>query len=270
MLNIIIFSKDRACQLELLLRSMKFYFKEFYEYKINVLYTYSDDIFKKGYDKLFTIHNDSNINYVKETQNFKNHVLLLLNLENPYSIFFVDDIVFKNHFTINCKQFKLFTLNDEILTLSLRLHPHLTYCYPAKIRMTQPIFDSNLLFKWVGQHGDYGYPMSLDGHFFRTGDFIALTKALSFNNPNSYESSLAAYPFNRLKMMCFEDSIILNNPLNKVQNFNNNYHGNISASFLNEKFLDDYIIDFENFKEFKNYSCHQEIEIKLIKKSNEE
>lgn len=29
MLNIIIFSKDRACQLELLIRSMKFYFKEF-------------------------------------------------------------------------------------------------------------------------------------------------------------------------------------------------------------------------------------------------
>ena len=95
-INIIVFSKDRACQLELFLRSMKFYFKEFDQHIINVLYTYSNDKFKSGYDKLFTIHNDSNINYIKETQNFKNHILFLLDQDKAYTIFFVDDIVFKN------------------------------------------------------------------------------------------------------------------------------------------------------------------------------
>ena len=63
-INIIGFSKDRPAQLELFIRSMKFYFREFYEYKINILYTYSDDRFKEGYDKLFKIHADSNINYI--------------------------------------------------------------------------------------------------------------------------------------------------------------------------------------------------------------
>jgi len=264
MLNIIVFSKDRASQLELFLRSMKFYFKEFYDYKINVLYTYSNDKYKDGYDKLFSIHNDSNINYIREIQDFKRHVVLLLDQNNPYTIFFVDDIVFKNYFTLDSKQFKLFTLNDDILTLSLRLHPYLTYCYAARIRMTPPNFDSNLLFKWYGAQGDYSYPMSLDGHFFRTKEITAITKVLTFNNPNSYESILASYPLKRPKMICFEESVIVNNPINKVQNWNNNVHGNVSAEFLNDKFLEGYIIDFEDFKGLKNISCHQEIEIKLI------
>lgn len=265
MINIIVFSKDRACQLELFLRSMKFYFKEFNECKINILYTYSDFKFKEGYEKLSKIHNEENIKYIKESQNFKNDVLLLLNPDNLYTVFFVDDIVFKNTFTLDCKQFKLFTLNDDILTLSLRLHPYLTYCYPARVRMSPPNFDSNLLFKWYGQQGDYGYPMSLDGHFFRTKDVAALTRALNFNNPNSYESTLSVYPLNRLKMICFEESVIVNNPMNKVQNFNNNVHGNITSNFLNDRFLEGEIIDLENFKEIKNISCHQEIEIQLIK-----
>lgn len=265
MLNIIVFSKDRPSQLDLFLRSMKFYFKEFNQHTINILYTYSSNTFKDGYDKLFTLHKYNNINYIKETEDFKKHVISLLNPNNPYTVFFVDDIVFKNEFTLECKQFKLFTLNDDILTLSLRLHPNLTYCYAARHHMIPPNFDSNCIFKWYGQQGDYGYPMSLDGHFFRTDDIIPIIKVLNFNNPNSFESVLSMYPLNRPKMICFEDSVIINNPINKVQNFNNNVHGDISADYLNDKFLDGYIIDFDDFKGVKNISCHKEMPINLIK-----
>jgi hypothetical protein len=265
MINIILFSKDRPAQLELLLRSMKLYFKEFNQNMINILYTYSNNDFKKGYDKLFTIHNDSNINYIKETDKFKSHVINLLNPENSHSIFFVDDDVFKMPFTLNCKQFKLFTMNDDILTLSLRIHPYLTYCYSLKIRTTAPHFNSDLTFKWYREQGDFGYPMSLDGHFFRTSDILPLTSEIAFNNPNTYESVLAGYTLNRSKIICFENSIIVNNPLNRVQNIFKNVHGNISADFINDKFLDDYVIDLDNFKGILNSSCHQEIDIKFIK-----
>ena len=265
MLNIIIFSKDRACQLELLLRSMKIYFKEFYEYKINILYTFSNEKYREGYKKVFEIHDDPNINYIKETKDFKSHVLSLINIDNTYTVFFVDDIVFKNSFSVDCNEFKLFESNADILTLSLRLHPYLNYCYSARIPMKAPKFDSNFCFRWVGESGDYGYPMSLDGHFFRTNEILGLTKLVSFNNPNSYESYLSFYPFKRHNIICFEESIIVNNPINKVQNFNNNFHGKIDANFLNDKFLDGYIIDLENFKGIKNISCHQEIQINLIK-----
>lgn len=264
MINIIVFSKDRACQLELFLRSIKQYFLEFNEYKINILYTFSDSKYEEGYKKVMNIHDDKNIVYIKEYQDFKRHILLLLDPNNPYTVFFVDDIVFKNQFTLKSKQFKLFELNDEILTLSLRLNNYLTYCYAARVRMEPPQFENNNSYRWYGQQGDYGYPMSLDGHFFRTNDILFITRMIQFKNPNSYESILAGYPLNRPKIICFEDSIIINNPINKVQDFNNNHHGNILAEFLNDKFLEGKIIDLEDFKGIKNTSVHQEIDVNFI------
>jgi len=264
-MNIIIFSKDRACQLELFLRSLKKHFKEFKDLKFNILYTFSNAKFKSGYDKLFTIHNDPNLNYIKETKKFKEHVLELIDEKDEYSVFFVDDMIFKNDFTLESKQYRLFTLDNDILTLSLRLHKNLSYCYPARIRMSQPTFNSNMTYRWRGQSGDYGYPMSLDGNFFRTKEILPFFKALPYNNPNSLESQIATYPLNIPKVVCFEESIVLTIPVNKVQNFNQNIHGNISADFLNDKFLDDYVIDLEPFEGFKNISCHQEVEYVYVK-----
>mgnify|MGYP000624765604 CR=1 FL=1 len=48
--------------------------KEFEELNFKVLYTYSNEEFGKGYDKLFSMHNDSNLNYIKETKKFKERI----------------------------------------------------------------------------------------------------------------------------------------------------------------------------------------------------
>lgn len=264
-MNIIIFSKDRASQLDLFIRSIKKYFKEFDDLTFNVLYTYSTDSFRVSYDKLITIHDDTNIKYIKETKPFKEHLLSLIDETIDHTLFFVDDMVFKNDFSLKSLEYKLFSTDDEILSLSLRLHKNLSYCYPARLRMIPPKFDSNSTFRWRGQSGDYGYPMSLDGHFFRTKDIILLFKGLKYNNPNSLESQLASYPINRPKMICFNESSVVTVPVNKVQTFNNNIFGEISAEFLNEKFLNDYLIDLEPFDGVKNISCHQEFKYEYIK-----
>jgi len=264
-MNVIIFSKNRASQLDLFIRSLKKYLVEFKDLTFNILYTYSDDKFKQGYEKLFTIHDESNLNYIKETKKFKEHILDIVDDEKKHIVFFVDDMIFKNEFSLKSKQFKLFTLDDNILTLSLRLHKNLSYCYPARIHQSPPKFCSNNTFRWRGQQGDYGYPMSLDGHFFRTVDMLLFLKVLNYNNPNSLESLLSSYPLNRPMMICFDESKVLTIPANKVQNFNQNVHGNISANFLNEQFLDGYIIDLEPFDGFKNISCHQEMKMEYIK-----
>ena len=64
-INIIIFGRDRGCQLELLIRSMKEFFKEFNECEIKILYTYSNNEYEKGYEKLKIIHTDSNLKFIK-------------------------------------------------------------------------------------------------------------------------------------------------------------------------------------------------------------
>jgi hypothetical protein len=258
-LNCIIFSLNRSCQVELLLRSMKLYFKEFDQQKINILYKCSNLFFKEGYDKL--IEEYPSINFVLEND-FKNDLISLIK-NNKYTIFFVDDIIWKEPFSLNCADFKLFQNNENILTYSLRLHPNLTYCYTANVLMNPT---KSKLFTWYSLPGDYGYPMSLDGHFFRTDDIMNLLINLPYNNPNQLEAMMSMRPLNKPLMLCSEKSIIFNNPCNKVQTNNPNRHGNISAEYLNENFLNDYIIDLEPFKHLNNESCHKEISITLIKK----
>lgn len=245
-MNIIIFSKDRACQLDLLIRSMK---KNWINTNIKVLYTFSDSLYQKGYEQLITKY--PNISFIKE-KNFRSDLLGLVDTQDKWTVFLVDDIVFKNTFSFNNK------LPDDVLCLSLRLHPYLTYCYAANIPM-KPIGKTE--WNWKGLSGDYGYPMSLDGHIFRTEDIYPLLKTLPYKNPNSLETILAVCPINRPKMMCLEKSIIINNPCNKVQTNNPNRFGNISAEFLNEKYLKGYVIDLDPFQGIEMESCHKELPI---------
>jgi len=238
-MNIIIFSKDRGCQLELLLRSMKIHFKEWDKQKISILYTYSNVPFKNGYEITKKLHPE--FNYVLE-KDFKKDLLSLMDKTIELSTFLVDDIIFKEDFSMGDEKIKQIEEDGDVLCLSLRLHPNLTYCYPAKVKMISPYLHSGYVpkhnkFTWYGKTGDFGYPMSLDGSIFRTYDIMVRLEKLNYNNPITLESNLAASPIMRPIMMMFDKSIIVNNPVNKVQTFNQNVHGNISADFINEQYL---------------------------------
>jgi len=256
-MNITIFSKDRACQLELLLRSMKKYFKECNQFRISILYTYSNENFRRGYE--LTKQKHPEFNYIKE-ESFKNNLLSVIDENKKYTTFFVDDNIFKEPFSIEDNEFKLLE-NDSVVCLSLRLHPNLTYCYPAKIQQRKPELIDECILPWVGKEGDFGYPMSVDGHIVRTSDIIDMLRLNGYSNPNSLEGGLAANPIRKPFMVMYQKSIIMNNPVNKVQNFNNNVFGDVSQEFINEQYLDGKIISMSNIDGFENISCHQEIEV---------
>jgi hypothetical protein len=262
MLNIIVFSRDRASQLELFLRSMKKYFKEFFDVQIKILYKFTNDEFEKGYSKTIDIHSNDNIIW-KIDNEFQKDLLSIFDKQQKHSVFFVDDIIFKEPFSLEDEKFKFFDSHGDILCLSLRLHPRLNYCYPARIHMTPPQFN-NGVFLWKGLSGDYGYPMSLDGHIYRTKDIYYYIMGLKYDCPNSLESQMAMQPLFYPKMICYDKSIIVNNPINKVQQWNNNVHGNISAEFINEQLLSGKIIDLFPFEGIENTSCHQELSINFI------
>jgi len=266
-MNIVVFSKDRALQLELFLRSFNKYVINCQDYKINVLYTFSSSDFKKGYDIL--ISDFKNINFIRETS-FKSDLISIISTENLYSVFFVDDDVFKNKIDFYDDQEKIFNKDSYIICRSLRLHIKLKSCYSNRtIYDKLPIFEkvgNSSIFKWVGEIGDYGYPMSLDGHIFNTVDILPLLFK-DYKNPNSLELVLAGNvnSINKSKIVCYNESIIINNPCNKVQTNNPNFHGNENQEKLNNNFLNGHRISLENIDGFENISCHQEIEIKYIK-----
>jgi len=262
-INIIIFSKDRAAQLELFIRSMKEFFKEFNDHQIKILYKSSNYEFEKGYRKVISIHNDSNIQWRQEVQDFQKSLTSIIDFKDKYSVFFVDDNVFKEPFSLEDKQFKIFSERKDILTLSLRLHPRLNYCYPARLKQVSPPMDKDGVFNWFGKPGDFGYALSLDGHIFETRNIKYYFLNLRYNGPNDLESQMAMHPIPIPNMICYDKSKIMNLPLNKVQNYNNNVHGNVTAEFLNQKFLEGKRISLNNIRGFENYSCHQEIDIEL-------
>ena len=260
MFNIIIFSKDRACQLDLLLRSFRDYFRGDMDDNIRVLYTYSDDKYKEGYDILMG-HKYGVPMILEESSNFKRDTEALIMPELPYTLFLVDDDVLKSEFQSDCKEMQIFACDPDILCLSLRLYKGINYCYTIPCDSPAPALSVDNTWEWKGQLGDWGYPMSLDGHIFRTSEILPLIKSLGYSSPNTLEGTLANNPLPQSKMICLDQSVVLNNPCNKVQIDNGNHCGHIPASFLNTMYLRNQYISLNNLRGIQNRAPHQEVEI---------
>lgn len=254
-MNVLVFSKDRACQLDLFLRSVKKFWNS--GQLINIIYTFSNSDFEHGYNNLIYAYKDYNLNFIYET-NFKENILSCI--EDDLIVFFMDDNVFKNPFSNDCKEMKIFKNSDFIACLSLRLNPHMNFCYPKQCTMT-PVCKQT--WKWRLEQYDFNYPMSLDGHVFKTSDIFSLLRDLNYDSPNILESQLAMNPIKKEYMMCFEDNIIFNIPMNRVQKVFMNQSGNISLEFLNTKWLAGQRISLD-VVDRNNRACHEEVELKWL------
>ncbi len=129
MINAIIFSKDRAIQLRLLLDSIKKNADGIFN--INIIYTGDNNEFEQGYEKLISEEIVEGINWVKQSEDFKQDVLNLFDDEYKFTCCFTDDdIIFK---TINEEEIINTIKSDpEIFCFSLRLGKNVTWCYTQK------------------------------------------------------------------------------------------------------------------------------------------
>ena len=254
--EIIIFSKDRALQLEALIRS-------YYHYSINpvrlkILYSASNASFLEGYDKLIKQFSDKSIQFYREQDFKKDLITLIESIKVSKVLFLVDDIVFKKEF--DCEVFT--KIEPKIELLSLRHGKHLNYAYTVQKKQDLPILktysklENTLTWSWENSVQDWAYPLSLDGHLFDTLEMKTLINLLDFKAPNSL--------FKKRRGICYPLSIIVNNPCNKVQVEHDNFHGTTDASFLNSEWLNGKHIDLAPFHEIENASVHQELPLKLI------
>ena len=157
--------------------------------------------------------------------------------------------------------------------MSLRLSPDIKYCYTSNIFSPPPEFDPNLVWNWQKQpkNSDWGYPMSLDGHIFRTSEiYDRIIFNRSFNNPNTLETQLASRPMSSPLMICYSESKIVNIPANKVQNIYSNRHAQMcDLDDLNQQFLNNYRLSLKPILDTKNISVHQEIPLHLFNLSQD-
>ena len=260
----VVFSKDRALQLHALIDSYFRYVKD--PCKLRVLFSASNPSHRKAYETLFAHYRDRDIHIVEE-QDFRKDLLRIIDqVQTSRMIFLVDDIVFKNPVSFESTS----NYSTDAFVLSLRLGDHLRSCYTLQKDQPLPPFkkdvtgDPHLLsWKWEDGALDWNYPLSLDGHIFSTREIRLLTQSIFFSNPNSYERHLQQ--FNPLFLprfgLCYANSVVMNLPVNKVQDENQNISGNVHQDDLLKQWEQGLSIDYEKFAGYRNQSAHEEMEI---------
>lgn len=286
MLTAIIFSKNRACQLDLLLRSIRKNLPIFD--RILILYTYTSDDFKKGYEVLRYKH--YNTIYLLKQTDFKKNTIQLINDSSEMVCFFVDDnIIYRKndtkpkyikHLFINIEDFGCFSFRLGFNTIVQNPYSN----PPRTIQINQPIKQINFtvqdentqhqkcdcsvyVWEWdklphIGNN--FGYGFSVDGHIY-SKDVLLKSLDFDFDNPNAFEGRFDTKNIPGI-MACCSRSSVVNNPLNLVGSSNNaagKFYGH-TLEELNDKFLDGKKISLESISKNNIIGCHQEMKIELI------
>lgn len=203
MIDCLVFSKDRAAQLDLLLRSIQRHAPRLYS-SLAVLYTGSSADYLRGYQVCFVEHPEAK--FVLE-HHFETQVRGWLDIAGPVVSFLVDDDVF------------------------YRDAPDLKGNLPAGF-----VFDGAMSLRG----GDYDYPFSVDGNIYRRKDVNWILKGLRFRNPTELEAHAHnvrhRLPFSNVSLYDHPPCLV-GVPANRVSVSSGMPHMGVDPRMLNERYL---------------------------------
>lgn len=261
MITIIVWSLDRPCQLELLLRSM--YDKFHVDKRVVVQYRATTQTAEEGFQRVQQLY--SQTEFKKETD-FKTTLSDTLDtVTTQYIVFFTDDDVF-----LQDTEFIKFTPDEDVSAYSLRMNPDIDRCYPAnnkKIKAPELSYnDIHMRWNWKeaeDQHCCWGYPMAVNSHIYRCKDIIPLIKTGKYHHPNSLECWLNRnrwhdkpyiISFTETKVYCVQNNFVQGPRQNEKH---------VCHHWLNEQFLKGRRISTKNIYGLKPKACHGTIDYKL-------
>lgn len=234
MINILIFSKDNSCQLEMLLRSVKTYFYEWKILRFTVLYSYSNKEYKKGYDKLIQYHPE--FVYMEEVPGrFKRQVLDIIDPRHQASIFFRDNAVFKDYLFLKSEPIRELLKNDNIACVSLRLSPRIRFNFPEDAPISSPRMSSEHLWFWRNLSIPWGELGILNSDVLRTKDILPVLTDSEYHDLESF-SKIDLKLFNKPYMACYDQSKIVSIlPRHTDDHSLEQFREYLNESFLNLK-----------------------------------
>jgi len=270
---LLIFSRNRGAQLDLLLRSIEFYSKDVFEPVI--LYRY-DKIFEGGLDKV-----RSKFPHYKwvEENNFRQQTLSHLEAPNRTVSCMTDDTVFRRHFAATDKE--VAELLDEANIFSLLLRCGLNtirQCHYTN-EMQQPldiqqVYQTEHLqmasydFRQHRWETDWGRPVSLDGSISLVCQLRNILEEVPWTNPreldnvNSYRDKIKG-----MTGLCEESFVVtqsVNQSFSGPRADNWGHFVQHSLEDLEQKYLDGYVIEMNQEKFLVNTS-HVEMSFNFIK-----
>src|SRR6266511_1190763 len=249
----VVFSRDRALQLDAFLQSVRLYAPGLFG-DLAVIYRATAAPFADGYRAL--VREWPDVTWREETA-FGSDVTQSLG-DRPFVVFHTDaDLYFA--------RVASFYVADEVACFSFRLGLNTTYCYPLDFdEQVTPEREERDWIAWRWREhgrGAFGYPLALNGHVFAFEDVRRWVQQSEFSNPNELEVSLQAFLHELPPLMAsFRESRIVNVPANRVnESFANRNAGMHDIRELNERFLRGERIDLGAMDFSAIRGCHQEI-----------
>lgn len=262
-LTCVVFSKDRALQLHTLLDT---YFSHVASpVPVHVVFGASTPDHARAYEEVATLCANAPVpvHFHPDGGSFKAALLAVLALISTTSVFFlVDDIIF-----IRPVDLELVAAVDPTrVVLSLRHSPHLRRSYTANMDQPPPAFApsalsaSLLAFRWFEQGNEWSDPWSVDGHVLCTAEVRVIARISQFKAPNSFEIALKTFneDVKGRAGACFQESVILNLPVNRVQSEVANLSGSVSPDFLLAQWNQGLMLDTAVFETHIPKAPHEE------------
>ncbi|SFM98322.1 hypothetical protein [Variovorax sp. OV329] len=259
---VLVFSKDRAIQLELFLRSYAQQLST--PLPLTVMYRATSEAHRQAYEEVFAGYSASELTVIAESA-FKPDLLAVLRASNArHVIFFVDDIVFIH--PVDTRLLEQWDARDGVL--SLRLGRNITHSFnrgnieqPQPPQLESATLGEQPLARWRWSTGvlDWSLPTSLDGHLLPLPDLVPVIEQASFKAPNSLEGAIGQYKF-LFKWRwgyCWEQARIMNLPLNTVKTEDYDFpHQGWDAEQLLEAYQRGLRLDVSELPLSEHNSCH--------------
>lgn len=270
-MNCLILSKNRACQLHLLLESICQYAPNLFD-KITIIYRATDQLYLEGYDLLQSRHLLPNLEWQLDKDFYTDFISYLAHNDSELFCGITDDCVFyrSTEFTSNFleEQFK----NPDLFCATLRmgqntiLQDYLQWRFQPPIEYPILVSPNFIMWNWMIRDPDenYGYPISLDGHIYRTKEMYDLTQIYELRTLRSWEGVLAGRIrdlIQRPLMLAGKESSLYSIPVNCCQEPSMIAGAQFSypISYLNCEYLDGNIIDLQDITKKDVIWCHYEL-----------
>jgi len=266
-----IFSKDRAFQLEAMLRSFLSHVEDARTARLAVLFRATDARHARQYALLASMHPE--VTFVAE-QDFRADLLSLIGASRVV-MFMVDDTLITRTFSL-VRALEALTSEPQALGFSFRLGMNTTYFYMLDRPQALPAFHAVgrgiLQYDWRVAEHDFGYPLEVSSSLYRTADLLPVLREMDFRNPNRLEAELATrrdtFVDCRPLLLCFERSVAFSAPLNLVQQeFPNRSRGtaDCSAEALSRLFDQGFRLDVAAWTDHTARGAHEEIDLRLVR-----
>lgn len=275
MVSVIVFSLNRAMQLEALLRSASDHLLNAnQDVVITVLFGATSEDYAEGYAKLQhelsshgrirfiekhrgAYHLDQALllrprnlyrflkyPYLRDTRvlfDYKERLeSIIANSESEFISFLTDDSLFYRPFLLSDHVVDILRSSPSRRSFSLR-HGLNIQNAPSGMTKTGDLYSWNMFAKDCDDFWSYNF--SIDGHIYSRRAIMNLIKDILYVNPNSFEGFVwdAAHR-KRLfgEAYCFRESVLLSFPINMVQTTVQNESLGIDNEMLNRHFLEGY------------------------------